>query len=239
MKIVVLLATLAACGATEMHGVPTIFEGKGKDYPPFLEGVWESRPTKGGDVVDTFSLTQTKDGGLTTWGAPSGKNDFKINAQGQITGVVTAQVSDDAQTIVWSHGYTSTLKSAKPINLQGTWAVFKIEDDGSWLPTDACSVEQRGAGVYSFCKTGFTELALHGTTLISKDGNVHAQVAPCGGLVYLPEKQIVSMKQGFSDKPRGSEQGLSDKPAASEIDSLETALSTAVSRFARKLRGSA
>lgn len=196
MGVAVVFIALAAAGCAAAE-----FPHKNEADTPFLSGVWTSTKTDDSTVVEIFSLTQgvpDKDGvsKLATWGSLSAKNGFVLKGR-TLYGPVTGAVSDDAKTIVWSHGYTSTLKSAKPVILEGLWQVYNTKDDGkSWTPVEMCSVEHRDEDVASFCENSLMHTYKYSDlTLKSTDGSEpDVTVSPCGGVVYSQEAGFVAKR---------------------------------------------
>jgi hypothetical protein len=110
-------------------------------YAAPLSGIYESRPSAGGDVVEQFDLVKNMDL-YSTFGSESGLNNFMFDEKsnslvlsnsladarlGDVSMVVVkGTISDDQQTITWSHGYRSTLVSPKIPQMEGLYDSYEV-----------------------------------------------------------------------------------------------------------------
>lgn len=178
-----------------------------------LDGLWESTPSAGGPVVESFSIVQgppssSKKGAmpLMTFGSASGKNEFLYSGS-TISGIVTGAVNEDGTQITWSHGYTSTLKSKTPIDLNGVWIAYEVNTDGKGCnkpkPIDQCSVVQRDAKVDSYCKNSLlTSSTLDAATgILTGPSEDDTGVVIGNGAVYFQAKSIMAVRMQVGVPP--------------------------------------
>jgi hypothetical protein len=211
------------------------FFAEDPDPTPYMEGIWASyktadKPAPGllglakqydGPPVETFSLKQDMaQGGMATFGSLSGVNKFKVTGK-DIEGAVTAKINGDGTKIEWSHGYTSIIKSPKPIDLEGLWQAYALTDGGEWEPVQTCSVEHRGDRVASYCdKSGLTTSSYDANTrtLANEDGDKRTYaVSKCGKMAVSDDKTIVAKRiyPGMAKKGMPEEAEEKDEAAPS------------------------